>query len=63
MRKSQCQKAGVKRQYKEPAKKRAPGPNTGFYAGFDISHESGIKYLLPDLLTKGKPKFLHTFCT
>ena len=36
--------------------------NTGFYAGFDISHESGIKYLLPDLLTKGKPKFLHTFC-
>jgi len=34
----------------------------GFYAGFDIFHENGIKYLLADLLAECEPKRLHTFC-
>ncbi|WP_368296517.1 hypothetical protein, partial [Enterocloster clostridioformis] len=58
--KGRCQKANAKKPMpkgrrqtpiQRAGEKRAPGPNTGFYAGFDISHESGIKYLLPDLLT------------
>ena len=35
--------------------------NIWFYAGFDVFHESGIKYLLPDLSAKRKSELLYAF--
>lgn len=35
----------------------------GFYIGFDILHESGTKYLPPDLLAECETEFLYAFWT